>query len=151
MKDIGPKLIKLLTEGYCTPQIGRLAKKLSEPATTIHYNIKKLEKDGTINAYKAVFDHKKIDEGFCAFVLVNLAPEEYSAPEKIAKELARHKEIESIDICTGKRELVLKVRTKNQETYYEFVKAVLSRKGVTKMETLVSLKQLKSEFIEAKA
>src|SRR3989344_595335 len=112
MKDIQPKLIELFKEGNCTPQISVIAKKLKEPSTTIHYNIKKLEKEGAIKAYKAVFDYKKINQGFCAFVLINLAPMEYADPDKIAKELSKHPEVESVDICTGDWEIVIKVRTK---------------------------------------
>ena len=148
MKDIQPKLIDAFKKGYCTPQIAQVAKKLKEPSTTIHYNIKKLEKEGAIKAYKAVFDYKKINEGFCAFVLISLSPDEYGNPEKIGKELAKHLEIESVDIATGDWEMVVKVRTKDQDAYYELVKNVISRKGVTKIKTLTSLKQLKTEFVE---
>ncbi len=148
MKDIQPKIIGLFKKGYCTPQIAQIAKKLKEPSTTIHYNIKKLEKDGAIKAYKAVFDYKKINEGFCAFVLISLSPDEYGDPEKIGKELARHSEIESVDIATGDWEIIVKVRAKDQDAYYELVKNVISRKGVTKIKTLTSLKQLKTEFVE---
>ena len=148
MKDIQPRLIDVFKKGYCTPQIAQVAKKLKEPATTIHYNIKRLEKEGAIKAYKAVFDYKKINEGFCAFVLISLSPDEYGDPEKIGKELARHTEIESVDIATGDWEMVVKVRTKDQDAYYELVKNVISRKGVTKIKTLTSLKQLKTEFVE---
>ena len=82
MKDIAPKLVQLLKLGYCTPQISRLAKKLQEPSTTIHYNIKKLEKDKVIREYKAVFDYKKINQGHCTYVLANLIPEKYGNPIK---------------------------------------------------------------------
>lgn len=148
MKDIQPRLIDGFKKGYCTPQIAVLAKKLKEPATTIHYNIKRLEKEGAIKTYKAVFDYKKIDEGFCAFVLINLSPDEYGDPEKIGKELAKHPEIESVDICTGDWEVVAKVRTKDQDDYYQFMRNVISRKGVVKIKSLTSLKQLKTEFVE---
>lgn len=147
MKDIASKLIPLLRQGSCTPQIASLAKKLKEPSTTIHYNIKKLEKDGVVKSYKAVFDHRKIDEGFCTFVLLHLSPDEYGDPERIAKDLAKHPEIESVDIVTGDWEMLLKVRTKDMDTYYEFAKKVISRKGVTKISSLNSMKQVKSEFI----
>jgi len=148
MKDIQPKLISLFKEGYCTPQIARIAIKLKEPSTTIHYNIKKLEKEGKIKTYKAVFDYKKIGEGFYAIVLLTLSPDEYGNPEKIGKELAGHSEVESVDICTGDWEIVIIVRTKDQDSYYEFIKRVLSRKGILKIKTLTSLKQLKTEFVE---
>jgi len=147
MKDIAPKLIRLFKTGYCTPQIARLAKKLGEPSTTLHYNIKKLEKDGAIKGYKAVFDYKKIDEGFCAFILLNLSPDEYGDPERIAKDLSRLEQVESADIITGDWEMLVKVRAKDQDAYYEFVKNVLSRKGIIKITTLTSLKQLKTEFV----
>ena len=147
MKNIVPKLINLFKEGYCTPQIARVAKKLKEPSTTIHYNIKKLEKENAIRTYKAVFDYKKIDQGFCCFVLISISPEEYGDPEKIGGDLAKHPEIESVDICTGDYELILKVRTKDMDSYYDFVKNVVSRKGIIKIITISSLKQVKTEFV----
>lgn len=147
MKNIAPKLISLFKQGFATPQIARIAKKIKEPSTTIHYNIKKLEKEGAIKTYKAVFDHKKIDQGFCAFVLISIAADEYNDPEKFARQLAKHPEVESVDICTGDWEVILKVHVADQDEYYNFVKNVISRKGIVKIITLTSLKQLKSEFV----
>lgn len=147
MKYISQKLINLFKQGYCTPQIARIAKKIKEPSTTIHYNIKKLEKENVIKTYKAVFDYKKINEGFCAYILITLSPDEYGDPEKIGKDLAKNKEIESVDILTGNWEMILKIRVKDQEEYYSFIKNVISRKGINKIVTLTSLKQLKTEFV----
>ncbi len=147
MKDIRTRLIQLLKQGSCTPRVATLATKLKEPATTIHYNVKRLEETGAIRAYKAVFDYKQIDEGFCTFVLLHLAADEYGNPERIGADLAKHAEIESIDICTGDWEMLLKVRTKDIDAYYEFAKRVISRKGVLKITSLNSMKQLKSEFV----
>ena len=147
MKNIKPKLIKLFKEGYCTPQIARIAKKIDEPSTTIHYNIKKLENKGAIKTYKAVFDYKKIDEGFCVFVLIAVSPGEYGRPESLARELAKHKEVESVDIITGDWELILKVRTKDQDEYYDFLKNVISQKGIAKVISMTSLNQIKTEFV----
>ncbi len=147
MKDIRQKLISLLKTDYATPQIARIAKKIATPSTTIHYNIKRLEEEKAILTYKAVFDYKKIGEGFCSFVLVSLSPEEYADPEKIARDLAKQPEIESVDICTGDWEIVLKVRTKDQDAYYDLVRRVLSRKGISKTKTLMSMKQVKTEFV----
>ncbi len=147
MRNITEKIVKLFKEGNCTPQIAKIAKKLKEPSTTIHYNIKKLEKEGAIKTYKAIFDYKKIDEGFCVFVLISLSPDEYGNPEKIGKDLAKHPEVESVDICTGNWEMILKVRVKDQDTYYHLVKNVISREGINKIVSLTSLKQLKTEFV----
>jgi len=148
MKDIRPKLIKLFKEGYCTPQIARIARKIKEPSTTIHYNIKKLEREGAIRTYKAVFDYKKIDEGFCAYLLIVLAPAEYSTPERIARELAKHKEVESIDLITGDWELIVKIRTKDQDEYYKLIRDIIPEvEGFQKTKSMISLKQIKTEFV----
>ena len=150
MKDIKPKLIRLFKEGYCTPQIARIARSINEPSATIHYNIKKLESEGAIKTYKAVFDHRKIDEGFSTFILVALSSGEYSDPERVAHDLARHREVESVDILAGDWELLLKVRTKNQDAYFDFLKTVISKEqGIENTNSIISLKEIKSEFVMA--
>jgi len=149
MKDIAPKLISLFKHGFCTPQIARIAIKLKEPSTTIHYNIKKLEKEGTIKTYKAVFDYKKIDEGHCTYIFVNLIPEKYANPEEVAKEIAKDERVESVDICTGEYEMLIKLRTKDIDEYYEFVKNSIKKYGFAKTTSVTSLKQVKTEFVES--
>lgn len=148
MKDIQPKLISLFKEGYCTPQIAKIALKLKEPSTTIHYNIKKLESEGKIKTYKAVFDYKKIDEGHCTYIFINLSKENYADPEKVGKELAKDSRVESIDVCTGDYEMLVKLRTKDIDEYYATIKEWIKRFGFVKTVSMTSLKQIKSEFVE---
>jgi len=148
MKDITPKLIKLFKEGNCTPQISVIAKKLKEPSTTIHYNIKKLEREGAVKSYKAVFDYKKINEGHCTYILINLSKEDYGDPEKIAHELAKDERVESIDICTGDYEMLIKLRTKDIDEYYSWIKEKVKKYGFAKSYSITSLKQIKTEFVE---
>ena len=144
-----PKLIKLFKEGYCTPQIGKIAREIDEPSTTIHYNVKKLESEGAIKTYKAVFDYRKIGEGFCAFVLIALSSDEFADPQRIANSLARHSEVESVDILAGDWELIVKIRAKDQDEYFRFLKDVISReKGIENTNSLISLKQIKTEFVQ---
>ena len=146
MKDIKEKLIRLFHEGYCTPQISRIAKKIKEPSATIHYNIKKLEKDNTIKSYKAVFDYKKIGKPYCAYVLINLSQENYWEPENVAKFIVEDSRIESVDVITGDYELLIKVRTKDIDEYYELLKLMTKKYRFEKAITITSLKQLKTEF-----
>jgi len=148
MKNITEKLINLFKSGYCTPQIARVAKKIKEPSTTIHYNIKKLEQEGKVKSYKAVFDYKKIGEGHCTYLLINLIQEKYGDPEGVAKEIAKDPKVESVDICTGGYELIVKLRTKDIDEYYEWVKHSIKKYGFEKIISMTSLKQLKTEFVE---
>ena len=148
MKNIEPKLIETLKSGACTPLISQIAKKLKEPSTTIHYNIKKLEREGAISSYKAVFNYQKIGQGFCSFVFVKLSPDEYATPERVGKTLAAFSEIESVDVITGDYEIIIKVRVKDQEEYYTLIKRIGSLRGVVKTFTNVSFKQIKTEFVD---
>ena len=148
MKDIKPKLIELFKKGYCTPQISRIAKKLKEPSTTIHYNIKKLEKDGIIKSYKAVFNYKNINEGHCTYLLITLVPDKYGEPEAVASEIAKNPNVESVDICTGDYELIVKLRSKDIDEYYQWAKVAIKKYGFAKIISLTSLKQVKTEFVE---
>jgi DNA-binding Lrp family transcriptional regulator len=147
MKDIQPKLIRLFKEGYCTPQIGRIAREIDEPSTTIHYNIKKLESEGAIKTYKAVFDYKKIDEGFCVYLFIKLTASAGAQPDKISNEFAKYKEVESVDVIAGEWDMILKVRAKDQDEYYKVLKSALAREGIEKTTSLISLKQIKTEFV----
>jgi Lrp/AsnC family transcriptional regulator for asnA, asnC and gidA len=152
MKNIKPELVRLFKQGYCTPQISRIAKAIDQPSTTIHYNIKKLEEEGAIRTYKAVFDYTKIEEGFCAYVLINVSPLEYEHDwskyeTQIVRELAKHKEVESLDILTGEWDMILKIRTKDQSDFYDFLGKVVNRVAIQKSISLVSLRQVKSDFI----
>ncbi|MBW2994870.1 Lrp/AsnC family transcriptional regulator [Candidatus Woesearchaeota archaeon] len=148
MKDITPKLISLFKKGFCTPQIARIAKNLKEPSTTIHYNIKKMEKQGAVKAYKAVFDYKQIGEGHCTYIFINLISEKYAEPEEVAKQIAKDPKVESVDICTGEYELLIKLRTKDIDEYYAWIKHAIKRYGFTKTISTTSLKQVKTEFVE---
>jgi Lrp/AsnC family leucine-responsive transcriptional regulator len=152
MKNLRPELVRLFKEGYCTPQISKIAKSIDEPSTTIHYNIKKMEDEGIIRTYKAVFDYSKIGEGFCAYVLINVSPSEYEHDwtryeTKIVRELAKHKEVESLDIITGEWDMILKIRTRDQNEFTNFLGKVINRIAIQKSISLVSLRQVKSDFM----
>jgi len=81
--------------------------------------------------------------------LIALSPTEYADPERLATNLARKKEVESVDIVAGEWELIVKVRTKDQDEYFNVVKNVISKeKGFEKTISIISLKEIKTEFIK---
>jgi DNA-binding Lrp family transcriptional regulator len=147
MKNIRPKLIRLFKTGYCTPQIARIAKTINEPSATLHYNIKKLENEGAIKTYKAVFDYEKIDEGFCVYLFIKLTAKAGADPDQIVGELARYEKVDSADVLAGEWDVVLKVRTKNQDEYYDVLKSILTREGIEKSTSVISLNQVKTGFV----
>jgi len=150
MKNIEGRLLPLLKTGFCTPKVSSIARRLREPTTTIQYNIKRLEREGKVKGYKAVLNHEKLDRGFCAYALLELNPKAYVQPEVVARKIAKNPDVESVDICTGDWELIVKLRARDHNGYYGLVKTLLSQEEVAKIKSLISLKQMKSEFIEFK-
>jgi Lrp/AsnC family leucine-responsive transcriptional regulator len=148
MKDLKPKIIELFKQGNCTPQITVLAKELKEPSATIHYNVKQLEKEGLIKTYKAVFNYKKINQGYCSYVFITLSPEDYAHPEKIGKALAEDARVESVDVASGEQELIVKLRAKDVEEYYAVTSDWIKKYKLKKITNMTSLHQIKSEFIK---
>ncbi len=147
MKDIKSKLVRLFKQGYCTPQISKIARAVDEPSATIHYNIKKLEAEGAIRVYKAVFNYKKIDEGFCVYLFIKLTAKAGADPDAIVDELARYKEVDSADILSGEWDVVFKLRTKDQDEYYDVLKSILRREGVERSMSVITLRQVKTDFV----
>jgi DNA-binding Lrp family transcriptional regulator len=141
------ELLDLLKTGYCGPQLTQLARKLHAPITTVQYNVKQLEQQGTIRSYKAVLDHRQLDAAYCAIILVRLSPGEYANPDRFTKELSSAPEIESIDICTGGYELVVKARVPSADHYYAFLKKLTGHRGVIRVVTLTSFRQVKSDYV----
>ena len=149
MKNIEEKLIELMRGGFCSPHIANISRRLGQPASTIHYNLKKMEGEGKIRSYVAVFDNKKIGLGVCNYVLVTVSPEEFGPnTERLPKELSKSPFVQSVAIVTGDWELILKVRSKDTDEYYKFIQYLQSRKGVTKVKSLTILREFKTEFVE---
>jgi DNA-binding Lrp family transcriptional regulator len=141
MKDIKKSLLELFDKGYCTPKILKIAKKIKEPSSTIHYNIKKLEEQGIIKDYKAVIDYKKIEKGYLNFVFVNLSSKRYTCPEELSLLLIKYEMIFEVHICTGDYELLLKIRTKDIDEYYLFIKKIIKLYDFSKISSFSSLKE----------
>ena len=66
----------------------------------------------------------------------------------LIKELLNDPRVESVDVVTGDYELLLKLRTKDIDEYYQFVKEAIKKYKFSKTISMTSLKQLKTEFVK---
>ena len=80
--------------------------------------------------------------------MINVSPEKYGNPEEVIKSLMKDPRVESADVVTGDYELLIKLRTKDIDEYYNFVKDSIKKYGFSKTISMTSLKQLKTEFVE---
>lgn len=133
----------------CSPKIAELAFKLQIANSTIHYNIKKMEEEGKILGYKGVFNHKKVNQGFCSFTLMKLDGKYYDdlhSFNEFAKLLANHDKVESVDLITGEWEFLVKIRARDQDEYWASLQEIINKVPIIKINSMISLKQIKSEY-----
>jgi DNA-binding Lrp family transcriptional regulator len=63
--------------------------------------------------------------------------------QKTADNLARYKEVASVDIIAGNWDLALEVKTKDQQELYLFLMKMISRESeIAKTDSLISLKRI---------
>ena len=141
------KIIDVLRNGSCAPILEKVANELDIPHDKAKELIATIEKEGIFKGYHAIPNYSKIDKGFCVIALMNLNPEEYTDPEKLALDLAKMDEVESLHLCSGEWDIVMSVRTKDQHEYFKFVKDLLKRKAVNKIKSQTSLKQIKNDYV----
>ncbi len=143
MDEKDEKILKLLKENskLTTNQI---SKKTLIPITTIHYRIKRFEKEGIIKKYTLDLDSKKIGRAVAAYIQIivdyKLLKEKKLSQHELAKKLKQHEFVEEAAMITGGTDIIIKVRVKNVDELDNFVTKYLRNiEGIEKTQTMVVL------------
>jgi Lrp/AsnC family leucine-responsive transcriptional regulator len=118
------KILALLQRN-CRMTAREIARKIDSPITTVFAKIKRMEKQGIIQDYKAVLDVKKLRMGTAAFILASfsyrLEGEELLSQRRIVRQIARFPEVQEVHIITGDWDILMKVREKDVDAIGNFV------------------------------
>ena len=99
----------------------QLAKEIGlSPAPTLE-RVKKLEQAGLINGYHAELNRKKIDLGVCVFLQASLKATEKTRFETFKHKINNLKEVVECHHITGSADFIIKIYTKDIDTYNRFV------------------------------
>ena len=121
-----------------------LAKKLNAPLSTVHFRLKKLEKEQVIKYYKGEIDWKKAGFMITAFVLVsidtNLMRTSRYSHEELLKDILSVIYVREGYITTSEADMVLKVIAKDTAHLREILlDYVFAKKGVVNTKTMIVL------------
>ena len=95
------KLLKLLDQNARMSN-AQLATMLGRTEAEVEAQIKQLEKDGVIRAYKAVIDWDKTDREYVtAIIELHVTPKKDLGFEGIAETIMNFKEVESVSLMSG--------------------------------------------------
>ncbi|MEM3202538.1 MAG: winged helix-turn-helix transcriptional regulator, partial [Candidatus Micrarchaeaceae archaeon] len=122
MDQIDEDLIQLVDSGIIS--YTKIAKKLGMNLSTVHFRMKKLEKEGIIKKYKGEIDWAKAGFPFTAFVFINididLLKRIGKTQEQLLSEL-RGPYVKEGHIITGDEDMLLKVIAKDSAHFKEIL------------------------------
>lgn len=120
---------------------------LSVPS--VSERMRKLEERGLISNYNAILDPKKFNFDITAFIFVEVdGSEKYT---NFVELIIEHPEVLECHSITGDGSHILKVRTKNTESFEQFLSLIQSWDGVTRTRSnivLTSFKETRELAIE---
>jgi len=96
-----------------------LSERVGLSSSPLQARIKKLEREGIIRGYVARIDYSKIRRDHIAFVQVTLSDTKASALNDFNIEVGKLKSVEQCHMIAGSFDYLLKVRTKDINTYRE--------------------------------
>ena len=145
MDNNDEKILSLMKENSrLTSQ--QISKKTLMPITTVHYRIKRLEKEGIIKKYTLELDHKKLGKNVTAYVHIIVdyksLREKKITQHELAKVLKQFDFVEEAAIVTGGVDIIIKVRVKDVDELDDFViKKLRNINGIEKTQTMVVLSE----------
>ena len=126
--------------------IGKLAKKLGMPPTTIHNRIKRLEKEGVILNYTSNINYKKIGRPIMAYIGITINYQVQGkkiSQVKIAEQIRKMEGAREVAILAGGLDILAKIVAKDIDNLNDIVTEKLRNiDGIDKTQTMIILKQL---------
>ena len=134
-----------LLQKNCRIPIGRIAKKLGLPASTIQYRIKRLEAEGIIKGYHAQINSARIGKDYTTITLVRTkCGRKYY--EQVGNLLARIPGVTAVYFVAGENDFVVVCISDNREDYLEKLEIMYSAKGIERTNTVAVMKTIKEDL-----
>lgn len=123
----------------------KLAEMIGISPPSMLERVRKLEAAGIIDKYVAIINRKKIGYGLMAIIIVSLSLHQVSSLKKVVEKLAGLEEVQECYQLTGDVDFLLKVATKDMDSYTDFVNNKLSGiPGIQNIKTSFVLDTIKS-------
>lgn len=122
-----------------------LAKKINLSASPCLERVRRLEKEGYIERYRAVLNSIKLNYGMSAFIQVTLDRTTSDVFEKFKLEVVKIKEVVECHMIAGGFDYLLKLRFANMEAYREVLGMIVELPAVSQTHTYVVTENVKAD------
>ncbi|HUB92642.1 MAG TPA: Lrp/AsnC family transcriptional regulator [Candidatus Saccharimonadales bacterium] len=142
MDDLDEELISNVDSG--TIKYTALAKKTNTPLSTIHFRMKRLEREKVIRYYKGEVDWKTAGFAITAFVLIGMDKTALKVAKKtqemILKELLEIMYVREGYITTGEADIFVKIIARDTAHLKDILLDYIdSKEGIVKTNTMIVL------------
>jgi DNA-binding Lrp family transcriptional regulator len=123
-----------------------LSKMLKIPISTVHRRVKKLEREGIIQGYKAIINFEKTSWPIGTLLMINLAeviPGKGHIPKKnIIQSLSRFNEVEEIiEVQAADFDLIVKARFESLKEQANFVEDLRCIDGIEEISAAIIIEE----------
>jgi Lrp/AsnC family transcriptional regulator len=119
------KILKLLQEN-AQLTFKEISQKINLSITPIHDRIKRMEKEGVIEKYVTILNKKKVDTSLVVFCNITLDKQTRHNFTEFEEHVVKFPEVVECHIISGGFDYLLKIITKDMESYNQFHKQKLS-------------------------
>lgn len=148
MENLDNKDLQILdllqrNSNYSVKEIGE---RIGLSFTPTYERIKHLEKNGIIEKYAAVLNRKKIGIELVAYCNVTIRNQSKKSLDEFEKEIVKHEEVQEVLSLSGTYDFMLKIATKNIDTYNNFITNVLANTpNIYQYHSSIVLNEIKRE------
>ncbi|MEQ9261470.1 MAG: Lrp/AsnC family transcriptional regulator [Roseovarius sp.] len=128
--------------------LATLAERVGMAQSTLWRKLQEFEAAGVITARVALLDPAKVGAKLCVFALVSINDHSEASVAGFARLVGLHPEILECHAVTGTADYILKIRTRDVESYERFMTHTLLRSEVVRsVQSSFSLKALKQSTV----
>ncbi|TFG31192.1 Lrp/AsnC family transcriptional regulator [Candidatus Thorarchaeota archaeon] len=122
-----------------------IANKVGAPTSTVHYRIKRLEKEGVIDGYYAHINAEKLGLTFLTIIHVRAA---YGPGyhKRVGEELANIRGIWAVYFTLGDNDFIVITRSKSKTEYLSILEKLTATPGIERTSTLVVGEIVREDF-----
>jgi len=143
LDDLDIEIIAELQKDCRTP-LQDIARRVGHPPSTVHYRVKRLEKERIIDGYYAKINPERIGMDYITVIRVfaRYAPKYY---DTVGKELAKVPGVWSVYYSLGDQDFYVLTRSKDRNDFMETLDAIMAVKGVKRTKTQIIARVIKED------
>lgn len=128
----------------CRIPLHQIAKKLRIPKSTIHYRIRRLERDGVIQGYYTKLSASSLGNDYLAIILVR-AKYGPGYHEKVGRRLAQIPGVWAVYYVLGEIDFIVLIRAADREDYMQKLERISSMRDIERTNTQAVAKVVKED------